>query len=46
MTADPDEASKKTLLVASGKLPAPGAPFEVAAQWLVASDQLPAPPTQ
>jgi hypothetical protein len=30
--AEPENESKKTFVVASGKLPAPGAPFDVSAQ--------------
>lgn len=42
----PELESKCTLVVATGMLPAPGVPLLVVAQWLVASDQLPVPPTQ
>jgi hypothetical protein len=44
--APPDVASKNTFVVASGRLPAPGAPPETVAQWFAASDQFPEPPTQ
>src|SRR6185295_11470002 len=43
---EPELASKYTIVPASGRLAAPGAPPEVAAQWLAASDQFPVPPTQ
>jgi hypothetical protein len=42
----PELPSKCTLVVEPGRLPAPGVPFEVAAQCVAASDQLPAPTTQ
>ncbi len=42
----PELASKMTLSPLTGRLPAPGAPPDVAAQWVAASDQLPVPATQ
>ena len=42
----PEFESMNTSQSAVGILPAPGAPFEVSAQWLASSLQLPVPPTQ